>query len=262
MKTKIKEYATASPFSAAVEIALIAVLLFSLPNLTKTGETATLVLHVVFRTAAVVLSVLISVSCGFKFFAKVRVSISETCILCLGFLVCINNFPFICLTSGNVIIGENANVFYYILYCAFIGISEEFVFRGVILPLVAIKFKNRARAPFLTVALNSLIFSLCHAFNVFSIGVGMTAMQVGYTFLTGGLFGIAYLITENIVFPIILHVIFDIGGLMFSQPFGIAAGNMWDLTTIIITAVLGVFATAVFFVKIYNFRLKSTEGQK
>ena len=41
---------------------------------------------------------------------------------------------------------------------------------------------------------------------------------------------------------------------MFSSPFGIAAGNMWDVLTIIITAALSVFATAVYFVKVYNYK--------
>ena len=91
-------------------------------------------------------------------------------------------------------------------------------------------------------------------FNIFSQGIVPTLLQIGYTFLTGGLFGIVYLITKNLIFPIILHVIFDLGGLIFSAPFGIAAGNMWDVLTIIITAALSVFATAVYFFKVYNYK--------
>ena len=51
-----------------------------------------------------------------------------------------------------------------------------------------------------------------------------------------------------------LAVIFDFGGLIFSTPFGVATGNMWDKTTIIITAALGVFATAVHIIKLLRYK--------
>ena len=60
-------------------------------------------------------------------------------------------------------------------------------------------------------------------------------------------------------FPIVLHVIFDLGGLMFDLPFGIAAGNMWDTATIIITAVLGVIVTAVYAFAIWNYKPRLKE---
>ena len=60
-------------------------------------------------------------------------------------------------------------------------------------------------------------------------------------------------------------MIFDLGGLMFSLPFGIAAGNMWDVWTIIITAVIGVITTVLFAVKLFfgaeNITLFAEKGQ-
>ncbi|MBP5466774.1 MAG: CPBP family intramembrane metalloprotease, partial [Clostridia bacterium] len=85
-------------------------------------------------------------------------------------------------------------------------------------------------------------------------GIAPTLLQAGYTFLTGCLFGAVYVFTGNIVFPVILHTVYDVGGLIFSEPFGIAVGDMWDAYTIIITAVLGVFATAVFAIRLWKYK--------
>lgn len=254
MKTKIKEYAYSSPIWTAVETALVAVLLFSLPSVIKAEETLEFIVHIICRALAVVFAVLFAKIYGFKLFSRVKISVSEIFILLLGLLVCVNNFPIVGFIRGDVQLLNDANILRYILYCAAIGCSEEFAFRGLIMPLVGLKYKNRRRAPLLTVAVSSLIFSLCHLFNIFSLGIVPTLLQAGYTFLTGGLFGIVYVITENLVFPIILHIVFDVGGLMFSKPFGIAAGNMWDVFTVIITAVLAVVATAVYAFKIYRYK--------
>ena len=254
MKQKIRDSAYSSPILTAIEAALFAVVLFSLPNLFKIGETAAFVLHVVCRAAVIFCAVFAAKSCGFKLFVNKKISVSEIFIIIVGLMVCVNNFPIIGFITGNVSLAENAQIFRYAVYCVMIGVAEEFAFRGFIMPLVGIKFYTRKRAPFFTVLVSSLIFSLCHGFNVFSAGVLPTLMQVGYTFLTGGLFGAVYLMTENIVYPIVLHVVFDVGGLMFFEPFGIAVGNMWDTTTIIITAALGVVATAVYIIKLITFK--------
>lgn len=260
MKRKIKDYAYSSPVWTAVETALIAVLLFSLLSVIKAGETTEFILHIICHVMSVVFAVFVAKACDFKLFAKIKISVSEIFILFLGLLVCVNNFPVIGFIKGDVRLIENANILRFILYCVMIGVSEEFVFRGIIMPIIGLKYKDAKRAPLLTVAVSSLIFSLCHLFNIFSLGIAPTLLQVGYTFLTGGLFGIAFLITKNLIFPIILHVVFDFGGLIFSVPFGVAAGNMWDLSTIIITAALGVFAAAVYILKLYKY--KSNQNQK
>ena len=55
--------------------------------------------------------------------------------------------------------------------------------------------------------------------------------------------------TEIFIFSaIILHTVYDIGGLILSNV-GVAYGSQWDKTTIIITAVLGVLV-AVYYIAI------------
>ena len=256
MLEKVRKSAYSSPLYTAILVALFAVVLFSFPNLFEIGETAAFILHIVCRVLAVFFAVLMAKACGFKFFAKPKFTVFYVLLFVIGVLVCANNFPVIGFATGNVALNENAKIARYLVYCAAIGVAEEFVFRGAVMPLVGMKFREKAHAPFLTVLVTSAVFSLCHLFNVFSAGIGPTLLQVGYTFLTGGLFCAAYLFTENLVFPVILHTLFDVGGLMFSPPFGIASGNMWDLITVIITAVLGVAATAVYALALWNYKKK------
>lgn len=256
MKTRIKEYFYSSPLMSAVACALFAVAVFSLPNVADFSENVEFALEIVCRALVIVAAVIFAKICGFKLFAKSKTGIIRTLILALGLLVCINNFPIIGLISGEVALNSNAKIVRYVFYCAAIAAAEEFVFRGLVMPLTGLALREKKRAPFLTVLVSSSIFALCHLFNIFSAGIAPTLLQVGYTFLTGGLFGAAYLFTENLIFPIILHFVFDLGGLMFSAPFGIASGNMWDVATIIITAVLGVIATAVYAVYLFNYRVR------
>ena len=77
MKRKIKEYAYSSPVWTAIETALIAVLLFSLPSVIKAGETAEFILHIICRVMAVVFAVFVAKACDFKLFAKIKISVSE-----------------------------------------------------------------------------------------------------------------------------------------------------------------------------------------
>lgn len=249
-----KNSAFASPLSTAIIAALISVAVFSLPNVFKTGEDAAFILNAACRATVSVFFLIAAKLCGFKIFGKPKAGASEIFLLILGLLVCVNNFPIIGFICGNVSLVADAKIVRYVIYCALIGLSEEVVFRGFIQPLISVKFSGKPKEVFLTVLLSSAIFSLCHIFNVFSAGVGATALQLGYTFLTGGLFGAAFCFTGNIVFPTVLHLVFDVGGLIFYQPFGIAAGNMWDTVTIIITAVLGVAATAAYVFKLLNYQ--------
>lgn len=255
MKDRIRSYFYSSPILSAISCALFAVALFSVPSVFSFGESVGFALEIVCRALVVFLAVVFAKICGFKLFAKSRIGLLRIFILFLGLLVCINNFPIIGLISGKVTFNSDAKIVRYVLYCAAIAVAEEFVFRGLIMPLTGLGVREKPHAPFLTVLISSSVFALCHLFNIFSAGVAPTLLQVGYTFLTGGLFGAAYLITENLIFPILLHFVFDIGGLMFSTPFGIASGNMWDTVTVIITAVLGIIATTVYVVYLFNYSL-------
>ena len=257
MKNRIRNSAFSSPLLSAIAVSLFAVAAFSMSSVYDFNENAKFVIDLIFRAITVFFVIYLAKACGFKLFEKPALNFARVALLILGLLVCVNNFPIIGFLTGKAVLKENAVIIRYVIYCAAVGVAEEFVFRGFVMPLIAIKYRNYPHAPFITVLITSAVFSLCHLFNVFSAGILPTLLQVGYTFLTGGLFCAAYLFSENIIFPIILHVVYDLGGLIFSAPFGIAEGKMWDTATVIITAVLGVVATAVFVFSVWNYKRES-----
>jgi hypothetical protein len=66
-------------------------------------------------------------------------------------------------------------------------------------------------------------------------------LQVGYSFLIGGMCAIVLLKTGSIWYCVLLHTVYDIGGTILY----VGGGVRWDAVTVTITAVLGV-AVAVF----------------
>lgn len=254
MKERIKAQAFSSPILSAISAALFAVVIFSVPGLFDVQDNALFVLNIVCRVVAAVSAFVLAKICGFKLFNKPKTTVSAVLLFCLGLIVCVNNFPVIGFITGEVRLLNNPEILKYLCYCAAIGVAEELAFRGFVMPLVGFGLRDKNHAAFWTVVVSAAIFSLCHLFNIFSAGVAPVLLQVGYTFLTGCLFGAVYLFTENIIFPILLHTVYDVGGLIFAAPFGIAAGNMWDRYTVIITAVLGLITAAVFAVKLWNYK--------
>ena len=260
---KFKESALKTPILSAIAYSLFFVALFSLPNIgVFSSDNAKFFAEIACRTVAIVLALIVAKLCGFNIFSFKKIRSYDLILLFLGFLVCVNNFPIIGYITKNVTLTDNPKIALYTFRCLFIGVSEETVFRAFILPLVAEKFKGEEKITFKAVLISSAIFSACHIFNVFGSGIGATLLQVGYTFLTGGLFGIAYVITGNFIVPSILHFIFDIGGLAFLGTFHIFVGNMWDIYTIIITAVLGIFVTAAYLIRILGYNKVKQEGEK
>ena len=163
-----------------------------------------------------------------------------------AFIVVIFNSPIIALISKGVTFKQSGlNVLFYALYCLSIGIFEEAVFRGLVFPLCLRITKKSKLNLFFAVALSSGIFAILHLLNLIGgASVGATFLQVGYSFLIGGLCAICLSVCKNIFIPIILHALFDFGGLMLNNPYAIGVGNQWDTLTIILTAVIGVLTCA------------------
>jgi hypothetical protein len=69
-------------------------------------------------------------------------------------------------------------------------------------------------------------------------------MQIGYSFLIGGMCAIVLLYTRSLVFPVLIHAVYDFGGLMDAH---IATGTRWDPLTVTLTAVFGVTAAVILF---------------
>ena len=154
------------------------------------------------------------------------------------FMVAFINFPYSAIITGGATIDRTDLIGLYILFVLGIAILEELIFRGVLMLLVEDLFKNNKHKYLLTALICSLVFSLFHLTNLLvGAGVADTLLQCIYTFLIGGMLSITLIKTKNIWLCVLIHAIFDFGGLLIIQ---IGSGNPWDLWFWILTITGGV----------------------
>jgi membrane protease YdiL (CAAX protease family) len=154
-------------------------------------------------------------------------------------LIAINNFPFITFFSGRAYIdGSATSVVLYALVCIFIGLFEEMAFRGCVFTAVLGRKGNRAVDVFWSIVISSAVFALVHLLNLFAgVGIGSVILQVGYSFLIGGMCSVVLVKTKNIWYCVILHAVYNFAGGVVPECGG---GEIWDTPTIILTAVVAV----------------------
>ena len=88
-----------------------------------------------------------------------------------------------------------------------IGFFEEFVFRGMVLPLFIKSLHEKKQVLYLSVILSSFLFGSIHFINLLSQSgnLGGITSQVFFSFSIGVFFGGLMLRTENIIVPSIIH---------------------------------------------------------
>ncbi len=155
--------------------------------------------------------------------------------------VVVNNLPIIGLTRGAAYITEPKwYIFVFALEALMIGLFEEFAFRGVLYPYILERRRRDNKSVFFATVLSSAAFGAIHLFNLFA-GAGMLGviLQVGYSFLIGGMCSIVLLYTRCIWICVLLHAIYDFCGYLIPT---LGTGIIWDPATVTITALLGLFA--------------------
>lgn len=121
----------------------------------------------------------------------------------------------------------NANVVVYsFIFFLFAAIIEEVVFRGYILNNLLSSMKNN----YLALAISSVLFALIHGLNP-----NLSILSMVNLFIAGLALGITYIHTQNLWFPIFLHVSWN----YFQGPiFGFEVSGM-DASSIISQKVTG-----------------------
>ena len=162
------------------------------------------------------------------------------CLPC--FLVVLANFPFTALIGGTAEVARVDLIWLLIIKCLLVGLMEESLFRGLLLPVIGGYFKGKKYSSILTVAVTSAIFGLFHLLNLFAgAGIGATLMQVGYSFLIGAMLSAVLLKTGNLWLCVLIHAAFNIGGDLVPV---LGSGTFQDLGFWIFTAAAGVICTA------------------
>lgn len=103
-------------------------------------------------------------------------------------------------SSGNLALG--------VTMLLFIGTTEEYVFRGLILPLAS-KLAHGKNQLWTGVIVSSVLFGIAHGVNALHQPVMATVVQVVSAMAVGILLSATYLRTGSLLFPILLHGIND-----------------------------------------------------
>lgn len=88
------------------------------------------------------------------------------------------------------------------------GITEELVFRGMILPGTMTHFSGH-RGMWYAVLISSLIFGMAHMINLTSQPLEATVLQGCNAFFMGIVLAALYLRTRSLIFPMIFHGVND-----------------------------------------------------
>lgn len=255
MNVNLVAYQKENPIKFLFLILLYAVGSSALPNLDiagwfNLGKSYDMLFFTVLKLCTIIFPVYLTVQLGQTELFKVNLKKFFISFLTLFpfFLVCLNNIPFVSVLTKNSRFNIDSSFVIYLFLCLSISCFEELVFRGLVVKnLEYTKIKNN---DFLKIIVSSLIFSFCHLVNVFSLNFGAILMQIGYTFLIGAMCCFSRYFSKSLLFPVILHFIFNLGGLM--TEYEIVSGNIWDKTSIFVTAILAVI-TVIYALCVFKF---------
>lgn len=181
-------------------------------------------------------------------FPKISKSGAVCVLVCM--LVPVANFPYSALASGQAEITRPDLLWLFLAECLLVGIVEEWLFRGLLLDLIEGAFKKDKYGVWYTVILSAAAFGLFHVVNLIEgAALPAVALQVGYSFLIGCMLATVFLKTRNLWACILLHALFDVGGLIVSS---IGRGSPHDTIFWILTAVCGVIAAAQVIYTVYK----------
>ncbi|AVK61735.1 hypothetical protein C5Z25_08065 [Lactobacillus sp. CBA3605] len=100
-------------------------------------------------------------------------------------------------------------IFLYFGYILLIGITEEYVYRGVLLPLLGRALPHR---PMTAIIIDSLLFGMSHVLvNSHQLALNYVIPQALYAAVCGLLLCGVYLKTRNLILPMLLHALSDVG---------------------------------------------------
>ena len=169
-------------------------------------------------------------------------------------VIAIDNFQWSSFLTGKMelVHAEPIDITLFGLYCFSVGMFEECIFRGVIFSILASRFSKDQKGFWSTYLFSSGVFAIAHLFNGLSFG---TILQVGYTFLTGGLFGFVLIKTKNLLCCGLIHAIYNFCGLLFETPerMGLGSGVVFDLGTVLTMLIVSICIGLFVLVSVYKY---------
>lgn len=237
-KTKSKRTKRDILLRVGTEIAAVLFLAYTFWNPHfSTDETMQMLLKsVVSRIFGSLIFLLVLLYLQLRMFAHLSASCLSSFLPALA--VAINNFPILSAAIGDAYLLRADLVWLYAIDALLIGIFEELAFRGVLFPILLENRRGTTKQIFWVTVASAAVFGLIHLVNLFEgAGIGPTLLQVGYSFLIGGMCSIVLLKSGNLFLCILLHTVYDFCGGLYPT---LGAGVWWDTPTVIFTAALGV----------------------
>ena len=152
-------------------------------------------------------------------------------------IICFSNFFVVLYQNSKMIPYDNyENLLYNIILCIPNVIIEELLFRY----LICYEF-NKHTSKIKSIIYSSLIFASIHLLNISSISsIPFVLVQVIYTFGLGLVLSLIYLKSNNnIIYPIILHLLFNI----FNDIIVVNLFNFeWNLSFFVINGVVTILS--------------------
>lgn len=164
----------------------------------------------------------------------------KSLLFCLPWLaIAVNNLPILPLLSRTAKVDADAGtLLLFALGCFFVGVFEELAFRGVIFLGALKRFGTSPRGVFLSIVITSAVFGLFHLANLLDgADPGGVLLQIGYSFLIGGMCAIALLKTGSLWPPILLHALYNFNGYLVPK---LGSGEIWTAPSIALTAAVAV----------------------
>lgn len=224
------------------ELAVLVVLEVFPPHYSDDETLNTLISVIVSRAVGTVFFLPMLFRLGYRVHGSVRMPVGAAFAAFVPALaVCVNNFPFIGMLTGAARVTSPAwMVAVYAAESLMIGLLEEIAFRGVLYMAILEDRRRDSGQIFWATVISSALFGGVHLFNLFAgAGFGPTVLQVGYSFLIGGMCSIVLLRTGNLWLCVLLHAVYDFGGFLVPT---LGTGKIWDAATVTLTAVLGVLS--------------------
>ena len=160
----------------------------------------------------------------------------------VALVISINNFPFSAYFKG-VSYVTNKNAAYaavFVASCFLTAAFEELLFRGLLFNALCESSPKTVKGVLRAIIISSVIFGAAHFLNLFGGAAFFpTLAQAGYTSLIGALCAFVLFKTHNIIFPWLMHAVYNVGGLILTRE-GLGNGVVFDTTTIVVTVILGV----------------------
>lgn len=159
-------------------------------------------------------------------------------------LICFTNFIVIIINKETINIKQNYTLLFMKIINLFLNVFlEELLFRFLLQYELSLKFSKIK-----SIFISALIFGGIHLLNISSLSsLPICLLQSVYTFGLGLVLGMIYSYTRNIIYPIILHTLFNLNNDLFATTFfTLDWNNVFFIVNIAISLVVSIYLLYVY----------------